>query len=470
MIDFTELPQDGDAFELLMRELLSHRGLEVYWTGRGPDGGKDLICSERMIGNFDVSVKRWVVQCKHNAHSRSAVSCSDIDSIENICDANEADGYLLACTTYPSSKLMTMLHDINKRGKISVQVWDCIQIEKELQLPQNWDIANTFFPISMKKKGIQVSYISTNFWYLSFKGFAFYLSARITANYVYFIEYIEKCLDDLHERNKSLPEGFKIRVRGIYVDDKNTVFYVYVDYMIPETSSEEIVEESEDILKKYAWDENNIDGICFMYDIAVVHFFPYSDHFDPDSRDYYEPYIEIMKSGVERNVNRPILSTAQYDYDYTEEFVDGDFRNLCDLFKKIPFVRYLNSGNAKIEKINSYNGIRMVSTIEDDVPQGIGKFFHAEIRFEIKSDEDFKKLSKLLAEWPNGATERMELKRNFIIMPGEGIEVDEDESIYTISFTISSASYSDKFQFRKMINLYFREIAAILENQLKELA
>ena len=227
--------------------------------------------------------------------------------------------------------------------------------------------------------------------------------------------------------------------------------------------------ESEDVLRKYSWDENSIDGICFMYDFAEVHFCPYSDHFDPDSRDYYEPYIEKMKFGRERNVNRPILSTEQYDYGYTEEFVDGDFQNLCDLFKKIPFVKYLNSGNAKIEKINSYNGIRLASTIEENVYQGVGSFFHAEIRFEIKSDDDLKKLSELLAVWPNGAIEFMELKRNFIILPEKGIENDEDELIYTISFTINPLCYSDKFQFRKMINSYFRDIATILEKQLKEL-
>lgn len=79
LIDFSELPENGDAFELLMRELLSHRGLEVYWTGRGPDGGKDLICIERIKGNFDESIKRWVVQCKHNAHSGKAVGQNEIN-------------------------------------------------------------------------------------------------------------------------------------------------------------------------------------------------------------------------------------------------------------------------------------------------------------------------------------------------------------------------------------------------------
>ena len=470
MIDFTELPQNGDAFELLMRDLLSHRGLEVYWTGRGIDGGKDLICTERIIGNFDVSIKRWVVQCKHNAHSGKAVSQKDIDNIENICLANKADGYLLACTTFPSSMLKTMLNDINEQSNISVQVWDYTQIEKELQLPQNWDIANAFFPISMQKKGVQTSYISSNFWYVSFKGFTFYLSARITANYVYFIEDVEKCLDDLQERSDSLSEHFRIRVRGIYVDDKNCNYTVYVDFMISDKATEEEIKEAVSIIGRYSWNGNIIDGMYFMYDIAEVHYNSYSDHFDPDARGYYETYIDVMKSGAGREVTRPILSDEQNNYDYTEDFVEKDFQDLCEQFKKIPFVRYLNSGNAIIEKINSYNGIRIAPTIEENERHGIGKFFHAEIRFEINNSEDFDKLSRLLSSWPNGATEMMELKRNYIVMPEEGIENYEDESIYTISFTVNPAIYSDKIQFRKMINSYFREITGILERQLKEIA
>lgn len=42
MIDFKELDKDGNDFELLIRELLYNKGLEVYWSGKGIDGGKDL--------------------------------------------------------------------------------------------------------------------------------------------------------------------------------------------------------------------------------------------------------------------------------------------------------------------------------------------------------------------------------------------------------------------------------------------
>ena len=57
MFDFKELPKDGTAFELLVRELLYRRGLEVYWTGKGPDGGKDIVCIERIAGNFNTFEK-----------------------------------------------------------------------------------------------------------------------------------------------------------------------------------------------------------------------------------------------------------------------------------------------------------------------------------------------------------------------------------------------------------------------------
>ncbi len=84
MLDFKEL-QDGNTFELLVRELLYRRGLEVYWTGKGPDGGKDLVCVEKVVGNFNIFEKRWVVQCKHNAHSGRAVSPKEISRLYLEC-------------------------------------------------------------------------------------------------------------------------------------------------------------------------------------------------------------------------------------------------------------------------------------------------------------------------------------------------------------------------------------------------
>lgn len=49
MLNFKELPEDGNDFELLVRELLYNRGLEVYWSGKGADGGKDLYVLKLIV-------------------------------------------------------------------------------------------------------------------------------------------------------------------------------------------------------------------------------------------------------------------------------------------------------------------------------------------------------------------------------------------------------------------------------------
>lgn len=78
MLDFAELDVNGDDFELLVRELLYNKGLEVYWSGKGPDGGRDLLCVEKYKSNFKEVRKRWLIQCKHNAHSGNSVGVNDL--------------------------------------------------------------------------------------------------------------------------------------------------------------------------------------------------------------------------------------------------------------------------------------------------------------------------------------------------------------------------------------------------------
>lgn len=62
MLDFTELPKDGEEFELLIRELLFSHGFQVYWSGRGADGGRDLICVEKRNSYFMEDEKKWLIQ------------------------------------------------------------------------------------------------------------------------------------------------------------------------------------------------------------------------------------------------------------------------------------------------------------------------------------------------------------------------------------------------------------------------
>src|SRR5689334_4658107 len=103
MLDFTELSADGQDLELLIRELLLRRGFTVHWSGKGPDGGRDLVCVERRDSYFISDEKRWLIQCKHNAVSGKSVGVKDLDNIVDSCAQHGCSGYILACSTYPSS-------------------------------------------------------------------------------------------------------------------------------------------------------------------------------------------------------------------------------------------------------------------------------------------------------------------------------------------------------------------------------
>nr|WGD83592.1 restriction endonuclease [Bacillus subtilis] len=50
MLDFKELSQDGTDLERLVREIFVREGYEVHWTGKGSDGGRDLIVTEKVQG------------------------------------------------------------------------------------------------------------------------------------------------------------------------------------------------------------------------------------------------------------------------------------------------------------------------------------------------------------------------------------------------------------------------------------
>lgn len=69
MIDFKELPQDGTAFEQFIREMCLIYDLHPQWTGKGPDQGRDILITEKARGSIGDFTRRWLVQCKHFAHS-----------------------------------------------------------------------------------------------------------------------------------------------------------------------------------------------------------------------------------------------------------------------------------------------------------------------------------------------------------------------------------------------------------------
>jgi hypothetical protein len=91
MLDFKELPQDGGAFEQLIRELLFSYGMTVEWSGRWPDGGRDLS-RESLKSLIAPTNRTWLVQCKHFAHANRSVGVDDLDNIVDSCAHHNATG------------------------------------------------------------------------------------------------------------------------------------------------------------------------------------------------------------------------------------------------------------------------------------------------------------------------------------------------------------------------------------------
>lgn len=75
-LDFKEIPQANlangkqDTFEMFAREFLELVGYKVLsGPDRGSDLGRDLIVLETRSGVGGETYVRWLVSCKHKAHS-----------------------------------------------------------------------------------------------------------------------------------------------------------------------------------------------------------------------------------------------------------------------------------------------------------------------------------------------------------------------------------------------------------------
>jgi hypothetical protein len=294
MLDFKELSKDGQEFELLTREILFKLGYHVYWSGKGQDAGKDLICEEEYQSIFQANSRRWLIQCKHNAHSGKSVGITDLDDISNSCIQHQANGYVLVCSTHPSSTVVERLEGFtaNKSNDIIATYWDSVKIERVLSTVKLWSLAQRFFPISANIEAWKIYATDLpNYWIVNYSGYHFHIVNRIGSNCNQHLSGITKQISRLE--NIKLPEGHFIRIRAIYYDDKHAEYIWYLDYMEPDWSNDyidqnsEIIISEEEIQRQLGHDETLDDGQTYYFDIRKVICSPLSDHYDQDHYDYY---------------------------------------------------------------------------------------------------------------------------------------------------------------------------------------
>lgn len=307
MIDFTELATDGVRFEQLVREILVRSGFEVHWTGVGPDGGRDLVVVERAVGSLAPFQRKWLVSCKHFAKSGKSVGLEDVADINDACDAVGASGFLLACSTQPSSGVVKRFEEIEGRGKLVVRFWDSVEIEKRLSAPHAFALTHLFFPESSKATPWQIyATRSPSLWAANYKDYFLYLSSR-TAHTFPTLKDVEEIVRRLE--SVKLPEGetwgrHYLRPRAVYFDNKHEQYTVFADYLFPE--KKDVPPLVPDAINEVLRDGQGLysDGSgmwCLTFwDVRYVPTTQVSDHFHLDHKDYYDPYLNQFQVGLAR--------------------------------------------------------------------------------------------------------------------------------------------------------------------------
>lgn len=302
MLDFTELPSDGIKFEQLIRELFVKRGYETVWTGVGTDLGRDLIVTEKLVGPLSTKNRKWIVSCKHNAHSKRAVGLKDLGNVAGDCTSIQAEGYLLVCSTYPSSSVVLRLEEITKSNDIVTKIWDAVEIEKQLSYPETFSLFKSFFPSSSIYNEWKIyNAFSPSFWAANYKQYFFYMSSRNSTTFpdLPSMEAIIKTLESL-----SLQKSHIIRPRNFYYDDKFCVHTVYFDYLFPDDKkTKKPLTASElrtKLLEKFPSRAHRFMNFP-DWDVRYISVNYDSDNFEFDHRRFYEPYMGEYEKGQTRD-------------------------------------------------------------------------------------------------------------------------------------------------------------------------
>lgn len=155
VLNFSEVPQANtgsgvqDTFELFARDFFKYLGYEVSIDpARGADGGMDLILKETRKGIGGTTELKWLVSCKHYAHSGKSVAHTDELNIRDRVESHGCQGFIGFYSTLASSGLMTALEG-NKKN-FEYQIFDHKKIESSvLHSSAGLKLAERYFPASI---------------------------------------------------------------------------------------------------------------------------------------------------------------------------------------------------------------------------------------------------------------------------------------------------------------------------------
>jgi len=463
LLDFTELSADGQDLELLVRELLFRQGFSVYWSGKGADGGRDLVCIERRASFFQQDERSWLIQCKHNANSGKSVSVSDLDGISDSCAHHNCQGYLLVCSTHPSSGVVNRLEGISKnlQKPIVASYWDSVKLEQLLSTPKNWSLAQRFFPISASAEDWQIyATDAPNQWVVTYKGYYFHLKNRIGSRHTYHLKSIKKRITDIE--GIALPEKHFLRPRSVYYDDKNGGYEWYVDYMYP--NAERAIAGSAQIANELGDGYALEDGQWYTFHVSLRSYLEHSDHYDPDHYDYYDSSSIPRNGGARSYENYEDYAEAADSKIKLIEDVENEknrgFDKLCKELEQISFIKVIRKSNSQIENLDKFYIQKNWSEIIEELGLEDDRFFSAWFFIKVT---DGNALHDLVTNFPQSVDKHFRLTRPHIYLPAaepkRSVRGDTDILFYELTLSIHPSTIGNKVMGRSLLNEYFEELA-----------
>lgn len=472
MLAFSELSADGQDLELLTREILFKKGLAVNWSGRGPDGGRDLVCIERQQSIFVPVERRWLVQCKHNALSGRAVGITDLDNIVDSCQQHECTGYLLVCSTYPSSGVVQRLEAItaNPSQKLVATYWDAVKIEQILSTPSNWALAQRFFPVSANGESWQIYATDRpNHWVVIYKGYYFQLFNRIGSQCEFHLESIKQRVVDI--KQISLPNSHFLRIRAVYYDDKNGNYAWYLDYMYPH--DENATMGTRQIARTLGDGYTLEDGQSYTFDVRQRSYMKFSDHYDPDHYDYYED-LPLFSHGVTRPRSRSAIEEEERSEKALLAAVEKErnrgYKALVRALNQVFFLRIVRSCNSTIEDLDRFHALRNWTALIEKLHLKTDRFFSAWFLLEVNDDVKFYRMMSFI---PQSVERFFRLTRCCVYvrshdLHGSTRKDSPDEFLYELTLEVHPATIIDKITGRSLLNSYFEDVVMAIEKFLEQ--
>jgi hypothetical protein len=95
---------------------------------RGADQGRDLVAEETRFGIGGTTTIRWLVSCKHHAHSGKAVGVDDELNILERVRAHDCTGFIGFYSTIATAGLTARLEALRKSADLDFNLFNRARI------------------------------------------------------------------------------------------------------------------------------------------------------------------------------------------------------------------------------------------------------------------------------------------------------------------------------------------------------